>query len=180
MTVPLDITVRDIEKTPFIEEKIRQKADKLTQFYDRIESIKAVIEVPQNHKHNGKLFSASLEVLVPNKKLIVNRKADENLYIAIRDAFAAMTSQVKEYSAIQRGDIKNHSEHLAGVIDRLFNDYGFIRSTDGREFYFHADSVVQPAFDALDIGFSVRFIESETTGESLQANHIIANGTAVE
>lgn len=175
MTVPLDITIRDIEKTPFIENKIREKTDKLVKFYDRIESIKVVVEVPQNHKHNGKLYSASLEVLVPSKKLIVNKKADENLYIAIRDAYAAMTTQLKEYAAIQRGAVKSHQAHIGGTIERLFNDYGFIRAPDGREFYFHADSVVQPAFDTLQIGHSVRFIESESTGESLQANHVMGS-----
>ncbi|MDH3234225.1 MAG: cold shock domain-containing protein [Alphaproteobacteria bacterium] len=44
---------------------------------------------------------------------------------------------------------------------RVFGDegYGFIRMPDGREIYFHRNSVVEGGWDRIDIGASVRFTE---------------------
>ena len=38
-------------------------------------------------------------------------------------------------------------------------DYGFIATPDGREIYFHRNSVIDNAFDRLSVGSEVRFAE---------------------
>jgi cold shock CspA family protein len=38
-------------------------------------------------------------------------------------------------------------------------DYGFIATPDGREIYFHRNSVINNAFDRLSVGSEVRFAE---------------------
>ncbi len=38
-------------------------------------------------------------------------------------------------------------------------DYGTITDSDGREIYFHRNSVVNADFDSLDIDSEVRFVE---------------------
>jgi cold shock CspA family protein len=39
------------------------------------------------------------------------------------------------------------------------DDYGFIVTPDGREVYFHRNSVVGGDFDRLEAGADVRFVE---------------------
>ncbi|MGO9847760.1 MAG: cold-shock protein [Methylocella sp.] len=39
------------------------------------------------------------------------------------------------------------------------DDYGFIETSDGREVYFHRNSVLDNAFDRLTVGSEVRFVE---------------------
>ena len=46
MTVPLQITFRNMDSTEVIEDEIRDKASKLDHFYDRITSCRVVVEVP--------------------------------------------------------------------------------------------------------------------------------------
>lgn len=171
MQLPLEITIRDIENTPAIQTKIRQKVKKLKQFHDRIIHCRVVIEAVQKHKHQGKLFQVNIEVDVPRKTLIVNRKRNEDLYIAIRDAFAAMIRKLEDYIERQRGDVKNHHAPLSGEIVRLFVDYGFIQTSDGNEYYFHESHVIQPTFSELFIGKKVHFFEN-IGGDGLQANKV--------
>jgi cold shock CspA family protein len=93
-----------------------------------------------------------------------------NLYLVIRDAFAALKRQLEEYTRKQKGRIKKHPSHY-GTIARLFDDYGFIESPDGNEYYFHAVNLANTTFGELSIGLMVCFTEV-AGGDSLQANHI--------
>jgi ribosomal subunit interface protein len=179
MAIPLEITMLDIEKTPLIEERIQKKVDKMSQYFDRIESCKVVVEEPQKHKHQGKLYNVRIEVIVPGKQLVANKHPNEDLYVAMRDSFLAMYRQLEGFSHKIRGDTKNHSDVMRGSIDRLFSDYGFIKTPEGIEYYFHESNVQSPSFDELKVGSLVSFLEVES-GDTLQAGHISANGKFIE
>ncbi len=173
MPLPLEVTLRGIENSEAIEAKIRKKVDKLALFYRRIEFCEIVVELEQNHKHQGKLFGVNLEVGVPGKRLVVNHQRNEDLHVAIRDAFAAMRRKVKAYAERQRGFVKAHMEPLVGKVIRIFEDYGFIEAVDGREFYFNAMNVLHPNFVDLEVGATVTFIDSGMgDSDSLQASHV--------
>jgi len=55
-------------------------------------------------------------------------------------------------------------------------DYGFLETPDGREIYFHRNSVLHPGFDRLEIGTEVRFVE-ELGQEGPQASTVAIVGT---
>ena len=64
----------------------------------------------------------------------------------------------------QRKDVKSHPDHVPnGVIERIFPEagYGFVRTSNGREVYFHRNSVVNGRFEDLSVGAGVRFVEEE-------------------
>ena len=64
------------------------------------------------------------------------------------------------------GDVKTHPyQQVQGIIERLFeaDRTGFIRTVDGREIFFHANSLLNKTFDELKVGMGVRF--SEEMGE---------------
>ena len=104
MKLPLEITFRNVARTPEIEERIRAKAAKLDRFYDRITGCRVVVEAPHQHHNKGNVFHVRIEVSVPGDELIVNRDPEKNrqhedLGIALRDAFAAAQRQVQAYAA---------------------------------------------------------------------------------
>src|SRR5687768_2352095 len=103
--LPVQITIRDMPFSSTLENHIRKKAEKLNQFYQRINSCKIVIHVVQKHKHQGKLFSIHIDLTVPGKEIVVNRKLNEDVYIAIRDGFHAIVRQLENYARKQRGDV---------------------------------------------------------------------------
>ena len=108
MKIPLQVTFRDIPASDAVEARIREKAEKLNRFYDRIMACRVVVEMPQRHKHQGKLHSVRIDLTVPGAELVANHALDEDVYVAIRDAFTAITRQLEDHVQRQRGDVKTH------------------------------------------------------------------------
>jgi ribosomal subunit interface protein len=171
MTLPVEITIRDIENTVTIDARIRRKVQKLSIFYDRIIRCRVAVNALQKNQHQGKLYNVHIEVVIPGKILIVNHPKNENLYIAIRDSFKAMERQLEDFVQKQRGERKNHHLQLTGRVVRLFPDYGFIETSEGEEYYFHETHVMQPEFIELNVGMIVRFI-GDVAGDGLQAYQV--------
>ncbi len=171
MKIPLEITWRNLDKDESLDRLIREKAGKLEQVCDYLSSCRVAIERAQ-HEHAGLPYRVRIDLTVPpGHELAVTRapgKADkhEPLPTVIRNTFAAARRQLKKLVERQRGEVKSHPEQeVMGVVIRLFRDdgYGFIKSTDGQEIYFHRNSVLNGGYDRLEIGTGVRFVS--TMGE---------------
>ncbi len=178
MEVPLQIKFLDISPSDAIEADIREKADKLGTFYDRITKCRVVISAPHQHHNKGKGFHIRIDIKVPGKELVINRDpginpAHEDVYVAIRDAFDAARRQLQDYTRRQRGDIKAHEPVPYAQVAKLFPEhgYGFIETHDGREIYFHRNSVVKGGFDRIKVGAQVTFVE-EQGNEGPQASTV--------
>lgn len=171
--LPVQITSRDIPSSAALETHIRKKAEKLRQYYDRISSCRIVVEFAQKNKHRGKLYNVRIDVTVPGKELVVTKKTDEDVYVAIRNAFLAITRQLENHARIRQGNVKTHVEVMHGHVARIREDdgYGFIEGADGNEYYFSITNVSHPDFHNLCIGDAVEYIP-ETVSEGLQAHHV--------
>lgn len=172
--LPVQITIRDIPTSPALENNIRQRVEKLKRFYDRISSCRVVIELPQKHKHQGKLFNVRIDVTVPGKELVVTRKIHEDVYVALRDAFNAIVRQLEEHSHKRHGRVKTHNDVMHGYIARLVPEegFGFIEGIDGHEYYFSITNVSYPDFEQLAIGDAVEYI-AVSYNDGRQAQHVI-------
>jgi len=180
MRLPLQVTTRNIPQSEAIEKHIREKAEKLDRFNDRIMSCKIVVDAVQRRQHQGKLFTVRLDITVPGKELAVTREENEDVYIAIRDAFDSAVRRLEEHSRKQRGEVKSHEESPFGSVVRIFpeENYGFIGTADGREIYFHRNSVQNSEFDKLKIGAEVSFRE-ENGNDGPQASRVTITKQAV-
>jgi cold shock CspA family protein/ribosome-associated translation inhibitor RaiA len=87
--------------------------------------------------------------------------AHADLYVAIRDAFNSAARKLQDFARKRRGMVKVHEPAPLGRISKIFPEeqYGFLETPDGREIYFHKNSVLQPGFDQLGIGMEVHFAE---------------------
>jgi ribosomal subunit interface protein len=175
MQVPLQITYRDIRHSDALDARIREKAAKLEEFHPAIISCRVIVEERDRHRHQGKQFAVKLDVRVPRHEIAINRDHDEDVYVALRDAFNAAGRKLEEAVRQTRGDVKVHEVPQHGKVARLKRDegYGFIETADGREFYFSRDNVIHPSFDGLEEGVAVQFIE-ELAGEGRQAKRVTA------
>jgi ribosomal subunit interface protein len=173
MQVPLQITTRGIAHSEALEAHIREKVAKLEEFHSRITSCRVTVEEQALHHKQGKQFSVHIDLRVPGREVVVRRDHHEDVYVALRDAFDSAKRQLEETVRLRRGDVKAHEPTQHGEVVRLFPEegHGFIRTADGRELYFSRDNVVHPAFDALEIGAAVQFIE-EVGGEGAQAKRV--------
>lgn len=177
MQLPLQVTLRDISPSEAIEAYIRERAAKLEQFYDRIISCRVVVEAPVRHHRKGGPYKVRIDLTVPGDELVVDRQVDEDLYVAIRDAFHAARRKLEDYARRQRGAVKVHEASPHARVAKLFPEegYGFLETPDGREVYFHRNSVIGSGFDRLEIGTEVRFAE-ESGEQGPQATAVIIVG----
>jgi cold shock CspA family protein/ribosome-associated translation inhibitor RaiA len=167
MKLPLQVSFHNIERVEAIEKRILEEAAQLDEFCDRIMSCRVVIDVPHRHHQVGNVYQVRLDIKVPGEEIaIVQEPAQhdpfyENVNVAIRDAFNSAARKLEEYVRRQRQDIKHHETPPHGRIAKLFleDGYGFIETPDGREVYFHANSVLGGKFDDLAVGAEVAFAE---------------------
>jgi ribosomal subunit interface protein len=171
MQIPLQITYRDMPPSEAVDANIRERVQKLELFVDNITSCRVVIEAPHKRHHKGQLFSIHIDITLPSHEIVVSRQPDnhhahEDIYVAIRDAFDSARRQLEDYNRRFHGKVKQHiSEPHGQILElNLEQDFGIIKTHDGREIYFHRNSVLNADFDSLKPGASVHF--SETSGDN--------------
>jgi len=163
MQRPLKITSRDFSLSEAVETEIREKAATLDSYYERVSACEVTVSAPAlKHHRKGGPFVIGIRLTVPGRELIVDHQEAEELSQAIREAFDAARRQLEDFAREQRGSVKAH-ETMLGHITRIERKpgYGFIETPDGREIYFHCNSVLDHAFDRLAVGTEVRFAEEE-------------------
>lgn len=172
--LPAQITIRDMGNSQAIESNIRKRIEKLHQFYKRINSCRVVVEIPQKHKHQGKLFNVRIDLTVPGKELAVTHKRNEDVYVAITQAFHAIRRVLEEHSRKRHGRVKTHNEVMHGHVSKMVEEegYGFIQGMDGNEYYFSVTNVYSPHFLKLCIGDAVEYLPASFS-DGWQAHKVI-------
>jgi cold shock CspA family protein/ribosome-associated translation inhibitor RaiA len=164
MQRPLKITSRDFPLSEAVEAEIREKSAALENYYQRLSGCEVTVHAPAvKHHRKGGPFLVGIRMTVPGKELAVDRQAEEELSQAIREAFDAARRQLEDYARELRGSVKTHEAIALGRVTRVEPelDFGFLETPDGREIYFHRNSVLDAGFDKLEIGAEVRFAEEE-------------------
>jgi len=151
-----------------IEKNIREKAAKLDDFYEKIIGCRVLVEAPHRHHRKGKLYHVRIDLTLPGSEIVINREpsrhaSHKDLYVAIRDAFTAARRKIQDFTRRRRGVMKIHEPLPQGRVAKIFSDkgFGFLDATDGREIYFHSNSVLEPGFARLEIGTEVTFAEEQ-------------------
>lgn len=184
MQLPLQITFRHMDSSPAVEARIRQRAEELDRFFDRIISCRIVVECRHPRQRQGNLFRARVDLKVPGREIIAGRdpaanRGHEDVYVAVRDAFDAAQRALEDHARQARRDVKLHAVPDHGRIVRLLPEKscGFILTADGNELYFHRNSVANDGFDKLAIGDEVRFVAQHSESpEGPQASTVVPLG----
>ena len=184
MQLPLQITFRHMDPSPAIEARIRQRAEELDQFFDRITSCWVVVECRHPRHQQGNLFEVRIDLTVPGSEIVVGHDhgmnhAHEDAHVAVRDAFDAARRRLEDHARERRDEVKQHAVPDHGRVVRLLpeRDCGFILSAAGDEIYFHRNSVAGGAFDRLEIGAEVRFVAQHSeSAEGPQASTVVPLG----
>jgi len=108
------LSFRDMEPSPAVEERVRERAARLERYFDHITACRVVIESPHHHHHKGKLFRVRVDLTVPEGTIIADggRSVDhshEDVYVAIRDAFDTARRELEDWVRRRRGEVKHHA-----------------------------------------------------------------------
>jgi cold shock CspA family protein len=175
MELPLQITAHNFILSPAEERAIRAAAAKLDEFAPRIVSCRVAIEIPKDGGRSGRQYRIHVKLDVPGEEIVIRRRSDEAIPTAVQKAFKAAGRRLQDHVRRQRGDVKLPRRAPRGVVIRLFRGegYGFLTSEDGHEIYFDRRSVLNDAFDRLEEGAQVRYVE-EPGEQGPQASTVAA------
>jgi cold shock CspA family protein len=177
MRLPLQISFRNMSRSEVLERAIVEHAERLTRFSDRIVGCRVLVETRHRH-HQGNLYHVRIDLTLPGRGLVVGREpalhhAYEDVYVAMRDAFNAAARRLEDYARRRDHRLRIHEAPPRGRIVRLNRGegFGFLGTPDGREIYFHRNSVLNGKFGRLEVGDPVRFHE-EPGEEGPQASTV--------
>lgn len=193
---PLQITFRNAEAQPQVEDWIRAEAGRLARFYGRIMGCRVAVSNPHRHHREGRPYHVRIDITVPGGELIIRhapnlrsiarqsgelalkkhlqiREPQKRVGMAIHEAFKAAGRKLQDYARRQRGDVKSIDVLPRARVTQLFpdKDSGFLITADGRDIYFHKDSVLNEGFSRLRVGSLVTFAE-EQGNEGPQASSV--------
>ncbi len=170
METQVETTFRNTVADADIEALVRREVARLEGYGTRLVSCRLAIEQPQRSQRDGSRFRVRLTIGAGLRRPIVVKRepSDSEMHESLRTivlgVFRAARRQVQELNERRRGDTKTAGEERALIV-RLFPGgeaaYGFLRAPDGRELYFHRNSVLHEDYDRLTVGTEVRFEEEE-------------------
>jgi cold shock CspA family protein len=163
------IDFQGIAPLPTIQADVVRHVAQLEARFGRITACRVVIKGPGQHHRNGGLYEIHIHLTLPNSKDVSvahtaqndERYADINF--ALNDAFKRARRQLQDRVKRLRRDVKHHEAAPAGKVARIdaSGEFGFIKTPDGREVYFHRNSVLNEAFSRLEAGTPVAYAEEE-------------------
>jgi len=101
-----------------VDEAVREAAlahvADLERYSRRITGCHVVVAQPHRHHRAGRLYSVRIDLVVPGGEIVVNRDqhldhAHEDVFVALRDAFAAARRRLEDHVRRMRGDEKRHA-----------------------------------------------------------------------
>jgi len=167
METPAQIDFQDIQPTEHVRQAIAAHIAGLEQRCGRLTACRVVLKGPGGHHRNGGLYEVNIRLALPDgREVDVGRTptADErhaDLDFAVNDAFKRARRRLQDKVRRMQGRVKVHEAPPIGTVTRLDGPggFGFLESADGREIYFHQNSVLDGAFSRLGVGSRVAFAE---------------------
>jgi cold shock CspA family protein len=183
MKTPLSVSYRGVERFPDVDARVERWIEKLENLCRDTIEFRVAIEAPQGRGREQRPYRVRVIASVPGEDVRVgnnppNAKRRGSLILAIDEAFRAVRRRLQDRVRLQRSEVKSHETKEPARVVRLVPEerHGFIRTADGRDLYFHANSVVNGAFEDLRRGSAVRYREEEGREGPQAANVVVDRG----
>ena len=96
MQIDPRITIRDVPRTEALEWHISGKVRMLGKLYPGMTGCHILLARPEQRQQRARVFSATVTVDCPQGEVVGISEHDKDLYIAIRDAFAAVEQELQK------------------------------------------------------------------------------------
>jgi ribosome-associated translation inhibitor RaiA len=120
MTIPLQITFRDLPSSLAVEAQIRERAEHLERVFDRLTSCRVIVEGRHRPQRAGKVFHLRVELTLLGKTIAVGHGPAElhprdDVFVAVRAAFDSARRQLEHYASRRRDAAK--SQDLPALVE---------------------------------------------------------------
>lgn len=167
MQQPVQIDFQGMDVDEQMRASIKRHVEALEQRFGRVTSCRVLVKAPGGHHLMGGLYEIHIRLTLPNGRKVEishtpqtdERYADKAF--ALNDAFKRARRQLQDQVRHLQGQVKTHDAQPLGKVVSLDRDagFGFLETADGREIYFHKNSVLNQAFSRLRVGTRVAFAE---------------------
>jgi cold shock CspA family protein len=167
MQTTAHIDFQGCEVTDQLRDLIERQLASLEERFGRITAGRIVVKGPGEHHRTGGHYEVNVHLSLPGGREVSiertpsldERHADP--LFAIADAFKRARRRLQDQVRRMRGQVKQHESPPLATVRQLDREkgFGFLETDDGREIYFHRNSVLQDAFVRLKLGARVSFAE---------------------
>jgi len=167
METPIQIEFQGMEPIEHVRSAIAKHVTDLESRFGRVTAGRVVLKSPGAHHRTGGRYEINIHLALPNgREVNIDRTAtaDErqaDISFAVNDAFKRARRRLQDQVRRMQGHVKTHEERPIGTVTKLDAERGcgFLATKDGREIYFHQNSVLDGRFRHLTPGTRVLFSE---------------------
>jgi cold shock CspA family protein/ribosome-associated translation inhibitor RaiA len=169
METPVEIDFERCDSTERFRQRIEDRMAMLETRFGRITACRVTMRGPGNHHRTGGPYQVFIHIELPGGRQVdIDREPDQDEryadpIFAINDAFKRarriLQDNVRHH---MQGQVKLHEERPTAVVRMIEpgEGYGFLKTADERDLYFHRNSVLGNGFDNLRPGDRVSFAEA--------------------
>jgi len=159
-----EITFKNMDVSPTLEARIRERIDRLERFHHGIIGCRTVVQEAHRSAGSSKNpLRLDLEVQIRGDLLHTSgeeeiRETKDTTGNLVSRVFEAMEAQLDTAAARSKQQVKSHSaDHEIGRVTRLFpgQGYGFVQVGEGPELYFTENVLHGLAMSELEEGTAV-------------------------
>jgi len=96
------ITLHNIRRSPSLSARIRELSERLETHHPGILNVRVAVSHDTQRPAKGGTYSVSVRVRVPGREIVASHEHDEDVYVAVRDAFNAMRRELEQVAEAAR------------------------------------------------------------------------------
>jgi cold shock CspA family protein/ribosome-associated translation inhibitor RaiA len=173
MQTPVEIDFQGLQANEQLRACVTRNISTLEQRFGRITACRVVIRGPSERHRTGGAFDVSIRLSLPQgREVDIGRsegrvkdvETDNRLLdpvVALNDAFKRARRRLQDHARRMQGHVKAHDGPPIATVTR-FDDaagFGFLETPDGREVYFHKNSILEGGARFVAPGTRVTFFE---------------------
>jgi cold shock CspA family protein/ribosome-associated translation inhibitor RaiA len=167
MQTPTEIDFQGLKGNEQLRACVLKHIAVLEERYGRITACRAVIKAPSERHRTGGAYEVTIRLSLPQGREVDiggSETADvrhADATVAINDAFKRARRRLQDHARRMKGQVKTHDGPPIATVRRIDDaaGFGFLETADGREIYFHRNSVLNGGFPQLAPGARVTFFE---------------------
>ena len=167
MQTPVEIDFQGMDPRPEIRAAIDRHVEQLEERFGRITAGRIVLKAPSGRHRSGGLYEITVRLSLPEGREVNIGRVRQNderfadLNYALNDTFKRARRQLQDKVRELQGKVKQTDGPPVGTVMELdpLGEFGFIRTGDDREIYFHRNSVLGNGFAQLTVGSRVSYAE---------------------
>jgi cold shock CspA family protein len=167
METPVQIDFQGMDANPAVRAAIAKHVNLLEERFGRVTAGRVVLKGPGQRHQTGGLYEINVRLALPNGREVnvghtpQNDERYADLDFALNDVFKRARRQLQDQVRKLQGQVKHHDGPPIGTVVELdpLGEFGFIETPDGREIYFHRNSVLNGDFAKLSVNSRVSYAE---------------------